>query len=108
MSRRRRRIDDVSSRRRLLKTKPPRSAAEAFLRLGRRTPRGVLERKNAGDGCALSHGRFDRHCAAVQFHERAHQREAEAGAAMLRAKRIGFEPVEYAVLLVGWNAGAAV
>ena len=46
--------------------------------------------------------------AAMQLDERAHQRQADAGAAMMRAERMGLEPVEYLVQHVGRNSRPAV
>ena len=51
---------------------------------------------------------FDAHLAAMQFDEGAHQRQAEAGAAMTRAVGMALEPVEHLVLDVGRNAGAVI
>ena len=48
-----------------------------------------------------------RHRAAMQLDEGAHDRQAEAGAAMARAVRMGLEPVEHPVLHLGRDAGAA-
>src|SRR3954469_15243930 len=70
--------------------------------------RVLVDREVAGDRRALADHRIDTHLAAVQFDERAHQRQAEAGAAMTRALGVAFEPVEHLVLDVGWNAGAGI
>src|ERR1035437_3369488 len=63
-------------------------------------------REHAGHRGALPERGVDRHRAAVQLDERAHQREPEAGAAVLRAHRVGLEPVEHLVLRLRRNAGA--
>src|SRR5215472_13113498 len=63
--------------------------------LGRRQVGGFGEGEGTCDGGALSQGRCDRHLAAVQFHKRPHQRKADAGPAIARAERMGFEPVKY-------------
>ena len=44
----------------------------------------------------------------MQLDERAHQRQAEAGAAVLRTHRVGLEPVEHLILGVGRDAGPAI
>src|SRR6516164_9550381 len=51
----------------------------------RRSLGGMIEREDAGDRGAAADGGFERHRAAVQLHERAHQGEAEARAAVARA-----------------------
>src|SRR5262245_17666990 len=69
---------------------------------------GVVERENAGDRGAAADRRFERHRAAVQLHKGADQGEAEARAAMARAERMGFEPIEHLVLYVRRNAGPTI
>src|SRR5262249_34994711 len=69
---------------------------------------GMIEREDAGDRGAAADGGFERHRAAVQLHERAHQGEAEARTAVARAERMGLEPIEHLVLYVGRDAGAAI
>src|SRR5690242_18799786 len=69
---------------------------------------GMLGRKQAGHGGAAAERRIEAHGAAMQLHERAHQRQAEAGAAVARALRMRLEPVEDAILHLGRDAGAAV
>src|SRR5215470_17957774 len=56
----------------------------------RRRPLGLpVEREDAGHGGAAPDRGFERHRAAVQLDEGAHQREAEAGAAVAGAERMG-------------------
>src|SRR5215510_4736154 len=74
----------------------------------RRPLLGLPEREYAGHGGAAADRRIERHRAAMQLHEGAHQRQAKAGAAMPRAERVGLEPIEYLVFHVGRNAGAMV
>src|SRR5262245_38965514 len=62
---------------------------------------GLPEREHAGDGGATPDRRVERHRAAVQLHKGAHQRQAEASAAMTRAEGVGLEPIEYLVLHIG-------
>src|ERR1700734_3586878 len=69
---------------------------------------GLIDRKVAGDGRALADDRIDAHLAAMQFDKGAHQRQAEAGAAMPRPVGMTLEPVEYLVLDVGRNARAGI
>src|SRR6202522_2844647 len=69
---------------------------------------GLIDRKVAGDGGALADDRIDAHLAAMQFDKGAHQRQAEAGAAMPRPVGMTLEPVEYLVLDVGRNARAGI
>src|SRR6478752_69686 len=76
--------------------------------LGRRALGAMPEGKDADDGGAAADGGFQRYRAAVQLDKRAHQREAETGAAMARAERMSFEPIEYLVLDIGRDARAAV
>ena len=71
----------------------------------RRCVRVLVDRKVAGDRGAFADHRIDAHLAAVQFDEGAHQRQAEAGAAMTRAVGVALEPVEHLVLDVS-RAGA--
>src|ERR671930_916283 len=70
--------------------------------------RVLVDREVAGDGGALAYHRIDAHLAAMQLDEGAHQRQAEAGAAVPRAVGVAFEPVEHLVLHLGRNAGAAI
>ncbi len=65
-------------------------------------------REDAGHGGAAADRGIDRHRPAVQLDERAHQREAQAGAAVARAERVGLEPVEHLVADVGRDARALV
>ena len=44
----------------------------------------------------------------MQLHEGAHQRQAEASAAMARAERVGLEPIEHLVLHVRRDAGPVI
>src|SRR5262245_7810911 len=74
----------------------------------RRSLGGVFERENAGDRGPAADRRLERHRAAVQLHEGAHQGEAEAGAAVARAERMSFEPIEHLVLYVRRNAGPTI
>src|SRR5215470_2440924 len=74
----------------------------------RRSLLAFAKRKHAGDGGAAADRRIERHRAAMQLHEGAHQRQAKAGAAMPRAEGMGLEPIEYLVLHVGRDAGAIV
>jgi len=69
--------------------------------------RGFDQRECTGDGGALSDRRDDRDTAAMQFHERADQGETDSRPAMLRAKRMRFEPVEDLFKDIRWNSGAA-
>src|SRR5215470_5072593 len=69
---------------------------------------GLSKREHAGDGGTAPDRRVERHRAAVQLHKGAHQRQAQAGAAMPRAKGVRFEPIEYLVLHIGRDAGAVV
>ena len=55
----------------------------------------LLEREDAGHRGAAADRGIERHRAAVQLDERAHDRQAEAGAAVARAVRMGLEPVEH-------------
>src|SRR5690242_10022216 len=72
--------------------------------LGRREVGGFGEGEGTCDGGALSQGRSDRHLAAVQFYKRPHQRKADAGTAIARTERMGFEPVEHLFQHVGRDA----
>src|SRR5437764_14698948 len=72
------------------------------------TVRVLVDRKVAGDRGALADHRIDANLAAMQFDEGAHQRQAEAGAAVPRAVRVALEPVEHLVLHVSRNAGAGI
>src|SRR5215831_10746036 len=74
----------------------------------RRSLGGMIEWEDAGHRGAAADGGFERHRAAVQLHERAHQGEAEARTAVARAERMGLEPIEHLVLYVGRDAGAAI
>src|ERR1700738_2840693 len=74
----------------------------------RRLRRAVVEREDAGDGGPAPHRGFERHLPAMQLEERAHQCKTQAGAAVAGAERMGLEPIEYLILYVGRNAGAAV
>ena len=76
--------------------------------LRRRPLARFAEREDAGDGGAAADGGIERHRSAVQLDEGAHQRQAEARAAMARAERMGLEPVEHLVLHVGRDAGSVV
>src|SRR5262245_21420852 len=55
------------------------------------------QREDAGDGGAAADRRIERHRAAVQLHERTHQRQPKAGTAMAGAERVGLEPIEHLV-----------
>src|SRR3954447_23189319 len=70
--------------------------------------RRLICRKFAGDGSAFAEGRIDAHLASMQFDKGAHQRQPETGAAMPRAVRVAFEPVEYLVLDVGRDAWTGI
>src|ERR1700704_4582738 len=72
------------------------------------TMRGLIDRKVARDGRALADDRIDAHLASVQLDKRANQRQAEAGAAMPRARGMALEPVEHLVLDVGRNARTGI
>src|SRR4051812_33830903 len=72
------------------------------------TMRGLVDREVARDGRAFTDDRIDADLAAVQFDKGAHQRQAEAGAAVPRAVGMALEPVEYLVLDVGRNARPGV
>src|SRR2546427_8211688 len=74
----------------------------------RRSLGGVIEREDAGDRGAAADGGFERHRAAVQLHERAHQGAAEARAAVARAERVSLEPIEHLALHIGRDAGSAI
>src|SRR5215813_9041271 len=74
----------------------------------RRSLGGMIEREDAGDRGAAADGGFERHRAAVQLHERAHQGEAEARAAVARAERVSLEPIEHLALHIGRDAGPAI
>src|SRR5256886_16225796 len=74
----------------------------------RRSLGGVIEREDAGDRGAAADGGFERHRAAMQLDERAHQGQAEARAAVARAERMGLEPIEHLVLYIGRDAGPAI
>src|SRR5215813_10551566 len=69
---------------------------------------GVIEREDAGDRGAAADGGFERHRAAVQLHERAHQGEAEARAAVARTEGVSLEPIEHLVLHIGLDAGPEI
>src|SRR5829696_4485404 len=70
---------------------------------------GVLvDRKVAGDRRALADHRIDANLAAMQFDKGAHQRQAEAGAAVTRTVGVALEPVEHLVFHVSRNARAAI
>src|SRR5215470_9844622 len=88
----------------------PRGAVKSifFPLLRRRQIGGFGKGKGTCDGGALSQGRTDRHLAAVQFHKRPDQRKPDAGAAIARAERMGFEPVEHFFLHVRRDAGAGI
>src|SRR5260221_10644369 len=70
--------------------------------------RCLIDRKVARDGRAFADDRIDAHLASVQFDEGAHQRQAEAGAAMPRSLRMTLEPVEHLVLDIGRDAGTGI
>src|SRR5262245_41194690 len=74
----------------------------------RRSLGALIEREDAGHRGAAADGGFERHRAAVQLHERTHQGEAEARAAVARAERMGLEPIEHLVLYIGRDAGSAI
>src|SRR5215471_11880073 len=76
--------------------------------LDRRSLGGMIEREDAGDRGAAADGGLERHRAAVQLHERAHQGEAEARAAVARAEGVSLEPIEHLTLHVGRDARSAV
>src|SRR3954452_12453817 len=69
---------------------------------------GLSKREHAGDGGAAPDRRVERHGAAVQPHKGAHQRQAQASAAMPRAEGVGLEPIEYLILHIRRDAGAVV
>src|ERR1700692_848342 len=70
--------------------------------------RGLIDWEGAGHARTRADDRIDAHLASVQFDKGAHQRQAEAGAAVPRAVGVAFEPVEYLVLDVGRNARTGV
>src|SRR5467141_2538658 len=70
--------------------------------------RSLVDRKVARDGRAFADDRIDAYLASVQFDKGAHQRQAEAGAAMPRAMGITLEPVEHLVLDVRRNARTGI
>src|SRR5262247_388882 len=74
----------------------------------RRSLGGMIEREDAGDRGAAADGGFERHRAAVQLHERAHQGEAEARAAVARAEGVSLEPIEHLALHIGRDASSAM
>src|SRR6516225_10559887 len=74
----------------------------------RRLLRAVVEREDAGDCGAAPHCGVERDRPAMQLDKRAHQRETQAGAAVVGAERMGLEPIEHLVLYVGRNAGTAI
>src|SRR5438445_12902150 len=85
---------------------PPRmSQARSF---GGVAMRVLVDREVAAHRRALADAGIDAHLAAVQFDKGAHQRQAEAGAAVPRAVGMALEPVEHLVLHIGWNAGAGI
>src|SRR5215471_13494702 len=63
--------------------------------LRRRQVGGFGKGEGTCDGGTLSQGRSDRDLAAVQFDKRPDQRKPDAGPAVARAERMGFEPVEH-------------
>src|SRR5580700_10746067 len=66
------------------------------------------EREGAGHRRAFAHHRGDSNGSAMQLDERAHQRETEPGAAMMRAERMGLEPIEHLLQHVGRNPRTAI
>src|SRR3977135_1799323 len=70
--------------------------------------RSLVDRKVARDGRAFADDRIDAHLAAVQLDKGAHQRQAEAGAAMPRSMGMTLEPVEPLVFDVGRNARTGI
>src|SRR5712671_1397314 len=70
--------------------------------------RSLVDRKVARDGRAFADDRIDAYLASVQFDKGAHQRQAEAGAAMPRSIGMTLEPVEHLVLDIGRDAGTAI
>src|SRR6266852_4263088 len=70
--------------------------------------RGLIARKVARHRRAFADARIDAHLAAVQFDKGAHQRQAEASAAMPRSMGAALEPVEHLVLDVGRNARTGI
>src|SRR3954462_3225229 len=68
----------------------------------------LIDREFAAHGGALADRRIDTDLAAVQFDKRAHQRKPEPGTAMPRAVGMALEPVEYLILDLRRNAGAAI
>src|SRR4029079_9156609 len=70
--------------------------------------RVLVDGKVAGDRGAVADHRIDAHLAAMQFDKGAHQRQAEAGAAVTRTVGVALEPVEHLVLYLRRNAGAAI
>src|SRR5216684_8343999 len=70
--------------------------------------RSLIDRKVAGDGCAFADDRIDAHLASMHFDKGAHQRQAEAGAAMPRAVGMTLEPIEHLVFDIGRDAGTGI
>src|SRR3954453_11585950 len=68
----------------------------------------LLAREAALDGGALADDGIERHRAAVQLDERAHDGKTEPGAAMARALRMRLEPVEHAILHLRRDPGTVV
>src|SRR3974390_2179555 len=68
----------------------------------------LLDRECAGHNRATADGGFDRHLAAMQLDERLDDRQAQSGAAMAGAVRMGLEPVEHAPNHVGRDSGAVI
>src|SRR5215475_12524053 len=78
-------------------------------RASRRGPlAGLSEREHAGHGGTAPDCRVERHRTAVQLHKGAHQRQAQASAAMTRAEGVGLEPIEYLILHIGRYSGTVV
>src|ERR1700760_1373884 len=70
--------------------------------------RVLVDWKVARHSRALADDRIDAHLASMQFDKGAHQRQAEAGAAVTRAVGMALEPVEYLVLDVRRDARAGI
>src|SRR5882724_9478238 len=70
--------------------------------------RSLIDREVARDGRALADDRIDAHLTPVQFDEGAHQRQAEAGAAVPRSVGMTLEPVEHLVFDVRRDARTGV
>src|SRR5689334_22409026 len=78
------------------------------LLLRRRLLLHAPQREDAGDGGPAADDRIELHAAAVQLDEGAHDREAEARAAVLGAERVALETVEHPLADRVGDARAAI